>query len=769
MEYESSKFTKRITSSTDKAECESSVVYEQTNPRFDNFDQIIFHAGDRYDIERYGLIDAREIDVDTPPAPLPHPRFHVQMPLEHPLCFRHVLRTLKYQYHGFKKGILVVIRDNKLVVFLPFSNPHHSFEDLVSYLFFDETDKELLAKYQQHPSEELYAKIEERFQRLFCSKNTESDRRKWGINNCFFRDNRLKTYEGEHSITELEYIFRLLVEKRRVPDIILFLHIRDFPIFRKGYLHPFTHLVPAGHQVRKVFRKEKYPILSFCGGKDFYDIPIPTGEDIQRVSGRYFSSGCRNGYRDMGDINLEWEKKVEKGFFRGSLTGCGTTKDDNWRLKIHHMSLAHPDLLDAQISQHNTRIRKAGPGIPIRRPDVKGLRFGDFKSNVDKSFFKYIINLDGHSRAYRLGSEFAFNSVVLLQDSPYTLWFEHLLRPYEHYVPIQRDLSDLLEKIRWCREHDDECKKIAQNGRRFYETYLGEEGMLDYLLEVVHTIRRRYAPRFFRMPSPFRIALITVYRDDPPLHTRRTQKEFFLRHMPRLLPALDIYVVEQSEEHKFNIGALKNIGFLEMRKRNKSYDIVLFADIDLLPDYHLAKLCCTSTDGCITLAASGTRYVNINGIFAGGFLNVNAARFDQANGYPNNYYGWGGEDNALVIRLSINNCPFYVPKRGMVIDIEHDLQSRTKDAKTKLADMTDENPFRWEQIVQEPEIWRQDGLNTTEYTTLGSDDLGPNVYHYLVRLPGPRAHEHSGTVTKQMYLHTLRRYTSLEKNNVTKI
>ena len=42
------------------------------------------------------------------------------------------------------------------------------------------------------------------------------------------------------------------------------------------------------------------------------------------------------------------------------------------------------------------------------------------------------------------------------------MWYFPLLRPWVDHVPIAADLSDLAEKIKWCREHDDECRQIAQ-------------------------------------------------------------------------------------------------------------------------------------------------------------------------------------------------------------------------------------------------------------------------------------------------------------------
>lgn len=58
--------------------------------------------------------------------------------------------------------------------------------------------------------------------------------------------------------------------------------------------------------------------------------------------------------------------------------------------------------------------------------------------------------------AYRLPYLLAGDSVVLKQDSSYYEHFYNELRPWTHYIPIRADLGDLLEKIQWAREHDEE-------------------------------------------------------------------------------------------------------------------------------------------------------------------------------------------------------------------------------------------------------------------------------------------------------------------------
>ena len=74
--------------------------------------------------------------------------------------------------------------------------------------------------------------------------------------------------------------------------------------------------------------------------------------------------------------------------------------------------------------------------------------------------YKYQINIDGTVAAYRLPYLLSGDSVVLKQDSGYYEHFYNELRPWEHFIPIRADLGDLLEKIHWARDHDEEVMRI---------------------------------------------------------------------------------------------------------------------------------------------------------------------------------------------------------------------------------------------------------------------------------------------------------------------
>ena len=41
-------------------------------------------------------------------------------------------------------------------------------------------------------------------------------------------------------------------------------------------------------------------------------------------------------------------------------------------------------------------------------------------------------------------------------------------------------LSDLIERIKWCREHDDECRKIAAAALELGQRILTKDSLIDY-------------------------------------------------------------------------------------------------------------------------------------------------------------------------------------------------------------------------------------------------------------------------------------------------
>lgn len=90
------------------------------------------------------------------------------------------------------------------------------------------------------------------------------------------------------------------------------------------------------------------------------------------------------------------------------------------------------------------------------------------------------MNIDGTVAAYRFPYLLSGGGMVLKQESPYYEHFYSQLREWEHYIPVARDLSDLVERIQWAIENDEKAHNIADNGRKFAQENLLPQHIICY-------------------------------------------------------------------------------------------------------------------------------------------------------------------------------------------------------------------------------------------------------------------------------------------------
>ena len=129
-----------------------------------------------------------------------------------------------------------------------------------------------------------------------------------------------------------------------------------------------------------------------------------------------------------------------------------------------------------------------------------------FTPIYEQSKYKYLVYVDGHCAACRYGFMMRLGSViikVLPRQVADRMWYFPILKEYEDHVPVKLDLSDLEEKIQWCRDHDEECKKIGQNAMKFYEKYVARDALLDYVqMACRHMAKRHVDPPAWWKPAP---------------------------------------------------------------------------------------------------------------------------------------------------------------------------------------------------------------------------------------------------------------------------
>jgi hypothetical protein len=59
-----------------------------------------------------------------------------------------------------------------------------------------------------------------------------------------------------------------------------------------------------------------------------------------------------------------------------------------------------------------------------------------------------------------------------VQSTAFSEYFDDWLRPFEHYIPVLPDLSDLVEKLQWAVANDAEASAIQRAGQAFAERVL---------------------------------------------------------------------------------------------------------------------------------------------------------------------------------------------------------------------------------------------------------------------------------------------------------
>lgn len=143
-----------------------------------------------------------------------------------------------------------------------------------------------------------------------------------------------------------------------------------------------------------------------------------------------------------------------------------------------------------------------------------------------------------------------------------------------------------------------------------------------------------------------KLAIIVPYRD------RQEHLDVFVPHMHEFLKdkGIDytIFIAEQSDDRPFNYGKLCNVVTKEV---GEEYTYFAFHDIDMLP---ISDECDYSYPDSPTHLATNVE-AHDNKLpypqYFGGVVLINREDFENANGYSNEYWGYGFEDLDLLYRL----------------------------------------------------------------------------------------------------------------------
>jgi hypothetical protein len=233
---------------------------------------------------------------------------------------------------------------------------------------------------------------------------------------------------------------------KNIPDSDILINPKEFPLITKDNKYAYDHLLKDNQTNMKGF----YFFGSQYVKDNILDIPIPSTKQWNNTKIK----------------KVNWEDKKSTAFYRGELTGCGQTIENNLQLKLSNISFIWSkdnNLIDVGITSVNNTIKIYNQMIGVNNINKYDFLF---KPNDDSTKYKYIFNIQSN--------EFKNKSVVLNVESEYHFWYEPLLKDNKQIITINSNFSNLKEKLDYLNKNDSHAKKIASNGYKFNKKYLNK-------------------------------------------------------------------------------------------------------------------------------------------------------------------------------------------------------------------------------------------------------------------------------------------------------
>lgn len=223
-----------------------------------------------------------------------------------------------------------------------------------------------------------------------------------------------------------------------------------------------------------------------------YSFPIPTYKVISETA-----PSSKQFLRDY-PAKYPWRRKKRQVVWRGSLSGA---------LRNFTGPRTRLGLFAGQLNER----RRVGGGRVDGGPDDDSRLFdvgltsvpphNAGKVNISKlgglvqpirpmsEFQNYqaVLDSDGNSWSSRFATLLCYNSVVLKVAPRYVDYFHYdQVRPYEHYVPVKYDLSDLVDRAKWVLDETNEAevKAIVQRANDWCRERMELDSLARDLLDI---------------------------------------------------------------------------------------------------------------------------------------------------------------------------------------------------------------------------------------------------------------------------------------------
>ena len=215
-------------------------------------------------------------------------------------------------------------------------------------------------------------------------------------------------------------------------------------------------------------------IVSICAGEgnEFSLAQFsPSSKDIRQTllpDAHFFQTKGFEYERSLIKHQTLWDQRSTVVCWRGSATGLGklnlqSSEYINQRLRLVSKCSGMTNVDVKIVINHYLPNSFEFYSNPLNRH-----LFGEYIAPEAWQAAKYAIDIDGNSNTWTNFMRLLLLGCCVLKvesEFGYRQWYYHKLRPYQHYVPVKADLSDLESQIEWINIHDNKAREIAANGQ----------------------------------------------------------------------------------------------------------------------------------------------------------------------------------------------------------------------------------------------------------------------------------------------------------------
>lgn len=133
-----------------------------------------------------------------------------------------------------------------------------------------------------------------------------------------------------------------------------------------------------------------------------------------------------------------------------------------------------------------------------------------------------------------------------------------------------------------------------------------------------------------------------------------------------------LFIMEQAEGEPFNRGALLNLGVLQVNRILGDNTPIALHDVDMLPapsvNYHQLEADFVHLATCVSQFKNKMPYQD----YFGGVVATTPRSMISVGGFPMDFWGWGGEDDALLLRVKASGLSMRRRYNQYFISLAHE-------------------------------------------------------------------------------------------------